>query len=304
MTWFGLHKYFARRDRHVKTEQRPCPFFEVLEDRRLPSMMMPSPMMPPPTVSVGGNAAFFTDSMGMLMVFQNGQVMNTGQTVKTFSAGVDMQGNPEAFFITMNSNQLGRWDNGMVMMFDAFGTTVASANGVAHFTDGSNRLYIYLDSNGSFTSTMAFATRIAAGVNSMGMPQVAITDGMNQLWAMMNGQFMNTGAFATRLTEGLDSMGNSEVWFTDANNRIWRWDQGMSQMTGGFALQISGSKGQVFFLDGNNELMVMTDGMMTTNTGAFAMQISVSPSTGALLDGNNELWMRQGGMFMMTGAFA
>jgi hypothetical protein len=272
--------------------------------------------MPTATVATGGGAAFFTDPNGMLDVFQNGKLTMTGQMVKSFSAGVDMQGMPEAFFLTMN-NQLGRWDNGNMTMFNAFGTQVSSAAGIAYFTDGNHRIIVYKDSDGSFNATMGFANNLAFTVSATGVQQVSFTDGNNQLWFLLNGQFFESNAFATRLSESLDAQGNAELWFTDGNNQIWRWEPGFFAMSPAFGMQISGSTGgNVFFIDGNHELMMMNNGtgagsnpaqpFMNTNTGAFAMQIGASSSTSALyfLDGNNALWLFQNGMFTMTGIMA
>ncbi|MCI0376730.1 MAG: hypothetical protein L0215_03915, partial [Gemmataceae bacterium] len=124
-----------------------------------------------------------------------------------------------------------------------------------------------------------------------------------------NNQVSNTGGFGTRLSAGVDVNGNPQVYFTDGDNRLWRYNQGVFTSTGGFAKALAAGQAEVFFLDGDNRIWIYRDNQGFTNTGGFAKQFSLGrDSTGQdelyFTDGDNRLWRWRQGVFSDTGGFA
>jgi hypothetical protein len=249
----------------------------------------------------------FIDGNNQLFVLSNGQFSNTGRSARTFSAGLDAQGNPEVWFLD-SMNQLWRWDSGVFTNTGGFAQKIAAGNGLVAFTDAANELWIFSDPGG-FKNTGGFAPSFTAGFGALGNNQIVFADGMNQLWTYdaSTGSFSNTGFSAKQFVAGQDAFGNSEIWFTDANNQIWRLDQGQATKTNGFALNnTAGGSGQMFFTDGINQIYQLTDSGVFTNTGGFASHLSGIPGSMALFftDGMNRLWEFANGNFSNTGMFA
>jgi hypothetical protein len=256
---------------------------------------------------VPASGAFFIDGNNQLWLYTNGKFTNTGGFAKTFSAGIDSEGNPECWFLDGN-NQLWKYDNGAFTNTGAFALKIAAGEGFVAFTDGVNQIWTLTDGRG-FKNTGGFASRFTAGFDSRGNNQIVFADGINQLWTYdaTTGKFTNTGGFTKLFVAGQDAAGNNEIWFTDGNNQIWRLDQGQFTQTSGFALSITGSGGgQMYFSDGINQIWIQTDAGVFTNTGGFASHISGSPGSTALFfsDGINQLWQLFNGVFTNTGGFA
>jgi fibronectin type 3 domain-containing protein len=255
-----------------------------------------------------GAGLFFTDGINQLWLFQNGSFINTGAFAKVFSAGVDADGNAEAWFLDGN-NQLWRYDNGVFTNIGAFAQKIAAGQGFVAFTDGDNQLWTFTDAGSRFSNTGGFAGRFTVGFDSNGTNQIVFTDGMSQLWTYdaSSKKFTNTGGFTRQFVAGQDANGNSEIWFTDGNNEIWRLDQGHFIATGAFANRIAASSaGQLYFVDGMNQVWGLTDGGSSSDTGAFAEVISSGSGSTALffVDGINQIWQYQNGNFTDTGGFA
>jgi hypothetical protein len=261
---------------------------------------------------------FFTDGNNQLWLFQNGKFTNTGGFAKTFSAGVDRQGNAECWFLDGN-NQLFSWDNGVFTNTGGFAKSIAAGFGFVAFSDGNNQLFTFTDGGAGFFNTGGFASRFTAGWSTGGINQIDFADGNNMLWTFnaANNTFTNTGGFTKLFVAGQDADGNNEIWFTDGNNQIWVFGVVISAPEGGrpnqfrqspgFALSITGAAGgQMYFSDGINQIWNLTDNFVATNTMGFASRISSSPGTTALFfsDGINQLWMFQNGKFTNTTGFA
>jgi hypothetical protein len=176
----------------------------------------------------------------------------------------------------------------------------------AFFTDGGNQLWEF--TGGKATSTGAFATRIAAGVDTAGNPEVFFTDGNNQIWRDDNGKLTQLNAFATRLAAGVATLA-----FTDGNNQVWLYSDATGQFTnsGAFATKLAGSLGSsVFaFLDGANGLWTLGGDGTLTNAGHTASQITVGADAVGInevwfTDANNQVWRFDQGSLMQTSTFA
>jgi hypothetical protein len=267
--------------------------------------------LPPASMQVG---TFFTDGANRLWLLNETTqaFQNTGGFAKAFSAGLDLGGAPECWFIDGN-NQLWRWDNGVFTNTGAFGTNFSAGLGMVFFTDGNNMLWTYRDYLGA-SSTGAFATVFAGGFNSVGQSELSFLDAAHQLWIydVHAGTITSTPGFAVSLRQGQDANGQNQTYFLDGNNALYRYDAFAGTpftATGGFAQPANyfGSQGHVYFLDGNNTLWFYDDVAMPhfTDTMGAALSISSSPGTAAVFfrDGSNGIWMYQGGVFTNTNAF-
>jgi hypothetical protein len=259
-------------------------------------------------VTPPARGAAFVDANKELFVFQNGTFTDTGAVAKAFSAGIDLAGNAEVWYLTA-SNELWKWDNGVLTNTGGFAVHIAAGKGLVAFSDGNNQLYTFSDGGGGFKNTGGFASRFTAGFDALGNNQIVFADGNNELFTfnVATSTFVNTGGFTKLFVAGQDAFGNNEIWFTDGNNQIWRLDNGKFTQTSGFALTITGSaNGTMYFSDGINQIWQQTDFGVVTNTGGFASHISGSPATTALFfsDGINQLWEFFNGAFINTGGFA
>jgi autotransporter-associated beta strand protein len=272
---------------------------------------------PPPPPNANGT--FFTDGNNQMWELANGKFTNTNAFSELIAAGVDGSGNPEVYF-TDGNNLIWRDVNNQTSgsgafgaPIGAFGTRLAAGRGVLAFTDGANQVWLFNEATGQFVATGAFATRLVAGFNTNGDTLFAITDGANHLYTLTipfgafpsTPTFVFSGASALQISVGTDAGGTNEVWFTDGNNTVWRLDQGNFTQTTATATQIAASQGQVFLLDKNHQIQVVTDAGVETNTGGFGTMISASPAFNGVffLDGTNQIWMFTGGVFTPTGGF-
>jgi hypothetical protein len=265
--------------------------------------------LPPPSLQSG---TFFTDGGNQLWVLNETthSFINTGGFAKAFSAGLDLGGTPECWFIDGN-NQLWRWVGGNFTNTGAFASNFSAGLGMVFFTDGNNMLWTYRDFLG-FNNTGAFATVFAGGFNRVGQSELSFLDGASELWIydVHAGTITPTGGFAVSLRQGQDVNGQNQTYFLDGNNQLYRYDAFAATpftSTGGFAQPANyfGSQGRVYFLDGNNTLWLHDDVAGFTDTFGSAMTISSSPGTPAVFfrDGANGIWMYQGGVFTNTHAF-
>jgi hypothetical protein len=140
-------------------------------------------------------------------------------------------------------------------------------------------------------------------------PGTFFLDGSRQLWVFENGKLTNTGAYAKALSVGTDVQGQPEAYFTDGGNAIWRFDNGVVAQIGGFASQLAAGQGELFFTDGNAQIMIFHEengGFL--NTGGYASQLSLGRNRLGdelyFTDANHRLFRLFGSLFTDTGAYA
>jgi uncharacterized protein YneR len=135
-----------------------------------------------------------------------------------------------------------------------------------------------------WTYTAGFLKTTVAGIG-----EVFGLDANGLLWIYNDTTgWTNTGTYGRSLSVGIDSNRNDELWLIADDYSVWRYDQGSWFNTGGYLAQIVAGQGEVFGLDGGNEVWIYNDYSGWFNTQGHAAQIAV----GVDLYGADELWVR------------